>query len=47
MFDQLDDLLRLIESWRVYRRMDGPIYERLTKDFALVIRSRIHGQAKT
>ncbi len=37
----LDDTLRLITSWRTYRRMAGPIYERLTRDLALVIRSRI------
>jgi len=37
----LDDTLRLVESWRRYRTMDGPIYERLTRDLALVIRSRI------
>ena len=37
----LDDTLRLIASWRIYRAMEGAIYERLTRDFALVIRSRI------
>jgi len=37
----LEDTLRLIASWRIYRRMDGAIYERLARDFALVIRSRL------
>lgn len=39
--NSLDDTLRLIASWRVYRQMEGKTYERLTKDFALVIRSRL------
>ena len=36
----LDDLLRLIASWRFYRRLYGDGAE-ITRNFALVIRSRI------
>lgn len=39
--NSLDDVLRLIVSWRAYRRMDGAIYRRLCADLALVIRSRL------
>jgi len=42
--DVLEDTLRLIASWRTYRRMDGPVYARLVKDLALVIRSRLKEQ---
>lgn len=43
----LDDTLRLVESWRTYRRMlaDGhepqPVYLRLVNDLAMVIRGRV------
>jgi hypothetical protein len=37
----LEDTLRLVASWRVYRRMEGAVYERLCADLALVIRSRV------
>jgi hypothetical protein len=37
----LEDTLRLIAAWRVYRRMQGERYEQLARDFALVIRSRL------
>lgn len=37
----LEDTRLLVRSWRVYRRMDGAIYERLCADLALVIRSRL------
>jgi hypothetical protein len=37
----LDDTLRLIESWRFYRRMNDPRDVRLIADLALVIRSRV------
>lgn len=39
-----DDTLRLVESWRTYRRMfdlNPPIYGRLMRDLVLVIKSRI------
>ena len=43
MMDILDDTLRQIASWRVYRRMlaDDARYVRLVADLALVIRSRV------
>ena len=41
--DILDDTLRLLASWRTYRRMmaDDARYVRLVADLALVIRSRV------
>lgn len=41
--NSLEDTLRLVESWRTYRRMmiDDARYVRLVSDLALVIRSRI------
>ena len=39
----LDDTLRLLTSWRTYRRMlaDDARYVRLVADLAIVIRSRL------
>jgi hypothetical protein len=37
----LDDTLRMIESWRFYRRMNDPRDVQRIADFALVIRSRV------
>ena len=41
--NSLDDTRRLVESWRIYRRMmiDDARYARLVRDLALVIRSRV------
>ena len=39
--DVLEDTLRMIASWRTYRRMEGAVYVRLVADLALVIRSRL------
>ena len=41
--DPYADTLRLVASWRVYRRMlaDDARYVRLVADLALVIRSRV------
>jgi hypothetical protein len=37
----LDDTLRLVASWRFYRRMNDPRDVQRIADFALVIRSRV------